>query len=108
MRARYGESGTQAQGSVAKDLRRVLLGTGAILLVPLVAMRFTAEVNWGVLDFAVAGALLAGSGSLYVLLTRKLRTATQRRAIGGGLLLTLMLVWAELAVGIFGSPIAGS
>ena len=28
--------------------------------------------------------------------------------VGGGLLLTLLLVWAELAVGVFGSPIAGS
>jgi hypothetical protein len=96
------------QGSLAKSLGRVLLGTGAILLVPLIAMRFTREVNWTVLDFLVAGVLLAGIGTLYVLLTRKLRTPIQRRAVGGGLLLTLMLLWAELAVGIFGSPIAGS
>ncbi len=94
--------------SLAQSLTRVLLGTGAILLVPAVAMRFTREVNWGPGDFLVAGILLAGIGSLYVLLTLKLRTAQQRRAIGGGLLLTLLLVWAELAVGIFGSPIAGS
>lgn len=96
------------QGSLGKSLGRVLLGTGAILLVPLIAMRFTREVNWTVLDFLVAGVLLAGIGTLYVLLTRKLRTPIQRRAVGGGLLLTLMLLWAELAVGIFGSPIAGS
>jgi uncharacterized membrane protein YgdD (TMEM256/DUF423 family) len=94
--------------NLRRDLGRVLLGTAAILLVPLVAMRFTREVNWTALDFAVAGVLLAGIGSLYVLLTRKLRTVPQRRIIGGGLLLTLVLVWAELAVGIFGSPIAGS
>jgi hypothetical protein len=96
------------KSSLAKGLGRVLLGTGALLMVPAVAMRFTREVNWGPLDFVVAGILLAGIGSLYVLLTRKLRTVQQRRAIGGGLLLTLLLVWAELAVGIFGSPIAGS
>jgi hypothetical protein len=108
MRARNEVVGTQHQGKLARDLGRVLLGTGAILLVPLVAMRYTREVNWGPLDFAVAGVLLAGIGSLFVLLTRKLRTAPQRRAVGGGLLLTLVLVWAELAVGIFGSPIAGS
>jgi uncharacterized membrane protein YgdD (TMEM256/DUF423 family) len=96
------------QASLGKSLGRVLLGTGAILLVPFVAMRFTREVNWAAFDFLVAGVLLAGSGSLYVLLTRKLRTPIQRRAVGGGLLLTLMLLWAELAVGIFGSPIAGS
>jgi hypothetical protein len=108
MRARNEDYGTQGKNKLGRALGRVLLGTGAILLVPLVAMRFTREVNWGPLDFLVAGALLAGIGSLYVLLTRKLRTAPQRRLIGGGLLLTLMLVWAELAVGIFGSPIAGS
>jgi uncharacterized membrane protein YgdD (TMEM256/DUF423 family) len=94
--------------NLRRGLRRVLLGTAAILLVPLVAMRFTREVNWGPLDFVAAAVLLAGTGSLYVLLTSKLRTPVQRRAIGGGLLLTLMLVWAELAVGIFGSPLAGS
>jgi len=96
------------QGALGKSLGRVLLATGAILTIPLVAMRFTREVNWTGFDFLVAGILLAGIGSIYVLLTRKLRTATQRRAIGGGLLLTLLLTWAELAVGIFGSPIAGS
>jgi hypothetical protein len=96
------------QGSLARGLGLVLLGTGAILTIPLVAMRFTREVNWSPFDFLAAGILLAGIGSLYVLLTRKLSTAMQRRAIGGGLLLTLLLTWAELAVGIFGSPLAGS
>jgi hypothetical protein len=108
MRARNQDYGTRDKDKLARDLGRVLLGTGAVLLVPLVAMRFTREVDWGPLDFVVAGILLAGIGSVYVLLTRKLRTAPQRRLVGGGLLLTLMLVWAELAVGIFGSPIAGS
>jgi hypothetical protein len=108
MRARNQDYGTRDKDKLARDLGRVLVGTGAVLLVPLVAMGFTREVNWGPLDFVVAGILLAGIGSLYVLLTRKLRTAPQRRLVGGGLLLTLMLVWAELAVGIFGSPIAGS
>ena len=108
MRAINNADGARDKTSLAKGLGRVLLGTGAILLVPAVAMRFTREVNWTALDFIVAGMLLAGIGSLYVLITRKLRTVQQRRVIGGGLLLTLLLVRAELAVGIFGSPIAGS
>jgi hypothetical protein len=108
MRAMNQHDGAQSQRALARSLGRVLIGTGAILMIPLVAMRFTREVNWGVFDFLVAGILLAGIGSLYVLLTRKLSTAAQRRAIGGGLLLTLLLTWAELAVGIFGSPLAGS
>jgi hypothetical protein len=96
------------RGHLRRDLVRVLLGTAAILTVPLVAMRFTEEVNWGPGNFAAAALLLGGTGSLYVLFTHKLRTPAQRRTIGGGLLLTLMLVWVELAVGLFGSPLAGS
>ena len=98
----------QGRAGLASGFYRVLVGTAALLLVPLLAMRYTREVNWGPLDFAAAAILLAGAGSLYVLLTHKLRSAPQRRMVGGGLLLTLLLVWAELAVGLFGSPIAGS
>jgi hypothetical protein len=104
----HGDYTGQDGGKLARSLRRVLLGTAAILMLPLLATRFTKEVNWGPLDFVAAAILLAGTGCAYVLLTRKLRTAGQRRAIGGGLLLTLLLVWAELAVGLFGSPLAGS
>ena len=43
---------------------RVALATGFILLLPLVAMQITDEVDWGVLDFAFAGALLGGTGLL--------------------------------------------
>jgi hypothetical protein len=43
---------------------RVALATAFMLLVPLVAMQFTDEVDWGVADFAVAGALLGGTGLL--------------------------------------------
>jgi hypothetical protein len=43
---------------------RVALVTAFILLLPLVAMQFTDEVDWGVADFVVAGVLLGGSGLL--------------------------------------------
>jgi hypothetical protein len=109
MNTSTGDGGpSTAGGTIAGGIRRVLLGTAAVLLVPVLAMRFSTEVNWGPLDFAAATMLLAGAGSLYVLLTHKMRTAPRRRAIGGGLLLALLLTWAELAVGIFGSPLAGS
>jgi hypothetical protein len=94
--------------TLAQDLRRVALVTLSILLVPLVAMRFTSEVNWTILDFVVAGFLLGGTGAAYVLLSRRTRKARMRFAIGAALLMALLLVWAELAVGIFGTPFAGS
>jgi hypothetical protein len=51
---------------------RVALATACILLVPLVAMQFTDEVDWGLADFVVAGALLGGTGLLlHALAARK-------------------------------------
>jgi hypothetical protein len=43
---------------------RVAVVTAFILLLPLVAMQFTDEVDWGVADFVSAGVLLGGSGLL--------------------------------------------
>ena len=92
----------------AKHLLYILLGTAAILLVPLVAMQFTSEVNWTGGDFIVAGVLLAGTGLLLELATSKLRTSRTRMIAGAVILLGFLFVWAELAVGIVGSPFAGS
>jgi hypothetical protein len=43
---------------------RVALATAFILLLPLVAMQITYEVDWGLADFIFAGALLGGTGLL--------------------------------------------
>jgi hypothetical protein len=54
---------------------RIALATALILLLPLVAMQFTDEVDWGVADFAAAGVLLGGAGLLlHRLATRKAAT----------------------------------
>jgi hypothetical protein len=87
-------------GAVRSDVRRVLLATLAILLVPAVAMRFTHEVNWGPGDFLLGGALLAGTGLAYVLTKRRVAGRPGRLLLGGLLALGLLLVWAELAVGV--------
>jgi hypothetical protein len=50
----------------------IVLGAAFILLLPLVAMQITDEVDWGLADFAVAGVLLVGTGLLLQeLATRK-------------------------------------
>ena len=84
-----------------KGWLRVVLGTAAILLVPLVAMQFTSEVNWTGSDFLVAAVLLLGAGSVLDLLLRRLPSRRQRLAGAGLLGLAFAYVWAELAVGIF-------
>jgi hypothetical protein len=50
---------------------RVALATAFILLLPLVAMQITGEVDWGLADFVFAGALLGGTGLLFELAVRK-------------------------------------
>lgn len=81
---------------------------GALLLIPLIAMQFTEEVNWSPGDFVVMGGLLFGTGLMIDLVLRKVKGTFPRIAICGLVLFVLLLVWAELAVGIFGSPFAGS
>lgn len=92
-----------------KNIIRVALATALILLVPLVAMQFTDEVVWTLADFVVIGALLFGTGLTYELITRKMENTTHRVVLGIVLLGALLLVWADLAVGIFNIPgISGS
>lgn len=108
MKTMSGDHGFNVQQSVAKKLGLVALVTAAILLVPFVAMQFTGEVNWTLSDFVIAGVLLAGTGLAYVLSTTKMSNPRSRLVIGAVLAVALLLVWAELAVGLIGTPFAGS
>lgn len=91
-----------------KRLTIILSVAGILLLLPLVAMQFTNEVNWSFSDFIVAGILLFGTGGLIELAMRKINKIGTRVWAILGILIVLFLVWAELAVGIFGTPFAGS
>lgn len=71
-------------------------------------MQFTGEVNWSSFDFVVAGVLLLGTGLLCELVLRLVRKTEHRIIIVGIILVALFLIWAELAVGVFGTPFAGS
>jgi hypothetical protein len=86
----------------------IVLTVALLLMVPLIAMQFTDEVKWDLLDFAVAGTLLLGTGLTIDLAIRKIQVTRTRIIVCAAILLGLFLIWAELAVGIFGSPLAGS
>lgn len=86
-----------------KSVLLVAFATAALLMVPLVAMQFTEEVNWTTLDFAVAGCLLFGSGLAYVLIAQGTNHVAGRAAACLAVAAALMLVWVNLAVGIIGS-----
>jgi hypothetical protein len=91
-----------------KRLLFILLIVAFLLFIPLIAMQLTNEVNWTLFDFIVAGVLLLGTGLIFDLVIRKTKNIKYRIAISVALLIILLLVWAELAVGIFGTPISGS
>jgi hypothetical protein len=86
-----------------KNIIRIALATAFLLLIPLIAMQFTSEVNWTLSDFVVAGALLFGTGLTYELIARKSGSIAYRFAVGIALAAALLLVWINLAVGIIGS-----
>ena len=86
----------------------ILLTALGVLAIPFVAMQFTDSVQWGLFDFTVAAVLLFGTGLLVELVLRKVSKTLHRVAICVGLLTMLLLIWVELAVGVFGTALAGS
>jgi hypothetical protein len=74
----------------------------AILLAPLVAMRFTDRVAWGAGDFATAALLLGGTGVVLEIVARRASSEALIAAVAAALATALALVWATLAVGIAG------
>ncbi|WP_313805620.1 hypothetical protein [Flavobacterium sp.] len=91
-----------------KNLTVVALITSILLVIPFVAMQFTPEVNWSVGDFVIAGALLFGTGFLIDLAIRKIPNRKNRILICIAIALALVILWIDLAVGIFGMPWSGS
>lgn len=86
-----------------------IYGTPAMLLIlPLLAMQFTKEVNWTLSDFAIGGVLLFGTAGVIDLVLRTVKSKRNRIILCVSVLALLFLVWAELAVGVFGTPFAGS
>ncbi len=71
-------------------------------------MQFTAEVNWTLADFLVAVALLLSTELTTDYIIRKVKLPIYRIALSMVILLMFILIWAELAVGIFGTPFGGS
>jgi len=92
---------------INKRLKYTLAVVGTLLLIPLVVMQFTDEVAWTIMDFVIMGILLLGAGVLIEVVTRKVKKQN-RIVLYVAIFLSFLLVWAELAVGIFGTPFAGS
>lgn len=90
-----------------KSLFWIMFLPTTVLLVPLTAMQFTTEVNWDVIDFAVAWFLMAGFGFAYTVIANRLAhapgDANYRAGVGVALGTAFVLIWMNLAVGLIGS-----
>ncbi len=84
--------------------RLVFWGAAMVmLLLPLVAMQVTDEVNWGARDFVLFATMLVCAGGAYELAARITTSRAYRAAAGIALAGAFVLIWINLAVGIIGS-----
>lgn len=84
------------------NIARLALGTALLLLIPLLG-----QWPWSFSDFVIMGTLIFGTGLAYELIVKKVGKKN-RYVVGAVLLVVFLLIWAELAVGLFGTPLAGS
>ena len=86
---------------------RILPIVGLLLLIPLIAMQLTNEVNWSFFDFIIMGALLTITGLLIGIILQKVKNSDNRLILIVTIVMIFFLIWAELAVGLFGTIFAG-
>jgi hypothetical protein len=83
--------------------RIALWGTAAfLLLLPVVVMQFTNEVNWDETDFIVFGVMLVIACGTYELAARMTGNTAYRAAVGVAIVAAFLFIWINLAVGIIG------
>jgi hypothetical protein len=87
---------------------RVILGTTGLLLIPLLGMLVSDEVQWNSFDFLVMGTLIATTWLTFEALVSRHQKLESKLVVGMIMLAVFLLIWAELAVGVFGTPFAGS
>ena len=82
---------------------RIAMGGAAavLLLIPFVAMQFTPEVAWDLADFATFGVMLVAACSAFELAVRLTERPAYRVLAGLALAGGFVLLWAQLAVGVF-------
>ena len=99
----------EKQSTYSRSILGVALVTLLILSIPLVAMQFTDEVKWSVVDFILMGTLLFGTGVLFVLVMRLSSNIVYKTALGLAIGATFFMVYVNLAVGLIGGgPHAGN
>lgn len=72
-----------------------------LLLIPAVAMQISAEVAWGPEDFAAFAAILFAACAAFEVVAWLTPSRLHRLCAGGMIVVLSLVVWAQLAVGVF-------
>jgi len=91
-----------------KQALKLILCLESLLVLPFLAQLFTNAVQWSLFDYIVMGVLLLGLAIGITLIFRLSTNKNTRRILLFTALFLFLLLWAELAVGLFGSPFAGN
>ncbi|SIQ43868.1 hypothetical protein [Chryseobacterium indoltheticum] len=79
-----------------------------ILVFAVLGNLFSKEFNWSPSDFLIGGILLFGTAIIIDLIRRIVKNQTYKIFLCIVVLFILIFTWVELAVGLFGTPFAGS
>ena len=87
---------------------RILQIVGLLLLIPMIAMQLTDEVNWSFFDFIIMGIMLSITGLALGIIIKKVKYHNYRNIFIAIIIIIFLFIWAELGVGLFGTPFAGN
>ena len=91
-----------------KIFSRILYVVLLLLCIPFFAMQFNGSVHWSLGDFILMGLLLMGLGISIKLILNRIKNRKKSLLYIWILIILFLLIWAELAVGIFNTPFVGA
>ena len=86
----------------------LLISLLLLLLIPFAGMQYSNEVKWSLNDFIIMGVILLSFGIIINTIIYHVVEFNKRVILISTLIILFLLLWAELAVGLFNSPFAGS
>ena len=78
-----------------------------VLLLPLIGV-ILFDLDWNIFDFLIMGLLILFFSIAINLILNHLNSSKLRLILVLMLVILFLLIWTELAVGIFGTPFAGT
>ena len=88
-------------------MSKKVFSTLLVLLLPLIGVIFFG-LDWNIFDFLIMGLLILFFSIAINLILNHLNSSKLRLILILMLVVLFLLIWAELAVGIFGTPLAGT